>query len=211
MHKTVKYLLNFSVVHYLLVTSAYAGNPASKEYVDAQINRVNTQLELQSIPSGGTTGQVLAKASNSNYNTQWVNASGGGGLYKIGQHLGADVIFFVYEDGAGVEHALVAAPADEPGSWDWASAVTQCATKNTGGYTWILPDKAQLTALFNNRFAIAPNDPNNNGGFALDVYWSSTPVVASPGSVWFQGFADASQNMDVVGASLIVRCIRVLP
>ena len=30
------------------------------------------------IPEGGTTGQVLAKASNDNYDTQWVDQSGGG-------------------------------------------------------------------------------------------------------------------------------------
>lgn len=31
------------------------------------------------IASGGTTGQVLAKASNTDYDTEWVNAGGGGG------------------------------------------------------------------------------------------------------------------------------------
>lgn len=31
------------------------------------------------IPEGGVTGQVLAKVDNSDYNTQWVNQTGGGG------------------------------------------------------------------------------------------------------------------------------------
>ena len=31
------------------------------------------------LPTGGTTGQVLAKKSNTNYDTEWVNQSGGGG------------------------------------------------------------------------------------------------------------------------------------
>lgn len=31
------------------------------------------------IPTGGTTGQVLAKASNTDYDTEWVNQSGGSG------------------------------------------------------------------------------------------------------------------------------------
>ena len=31
------------------------------------------------VPAGGTTGQVLAKSSNNDYETQWVNAGGGGG------------------------------------------------------------------------------------------------------------------------------------
>ena len=33
----------------------------------------------QGVPSGGTTGQVLKKASNSNYDTVWADESGGGG------------------------------------------------------------------------------------------------------------------------------------
>ena len=31
------------------------------------------------VPTGGTSGQVLAKKSNTNYDTEWVNQSGGGG------------------------------------------------------------------------------------------------------------------------------------
>lgn len=31
------------------------------------------------VPSGGTTGQVLKKASNANYDTEWADESGGGG------------------------------------------------------------------------------------------------------------------------------------
>ena len=31
------------------------------------------------VPAGGTTGQVLAKASDTNYDTEWVDAGGGGG------------------------------------------------------------------------------------------------------------------------------------
>lgn len=34
----------------------------------------------QGVPVGGTTNQVLAKASNTNYDTAWVTPSGGGGL-----------------------------------------------------------------------------------------------------------------------------------
>jgi hypothetical protein len=39
----------------------------------------------QGVPTGGTTGQVLAKVSATNYNTTWVNQSGGGtgGTYAV--------------------------------------------------------------------------------------------------------------------------------
>ena len=33
----------------------------------------------QGVPTGGTTGQVLKKASNTNYDTEWADESGGGG------------------------------------------------------------------------------------------------------------------------------------
>lgn len=33
----------------------------------------------EGVPTGGTTGQVLAKASNTNYDTEWVDQSGGSG------------------------------------------------------------------------------------------------------------------------------------
>lgn len=36
--------------------------------------------QLQGMPSGGSSGQVLAKASGTDYDTEWVNQSSGGGL-----------------------------------------------------------------------------------------------------------------------------------
>lgn len=37
----------------------------------------------EGVPTGGTTGQVLAKASGTDYDTEWVNASGGSGGHTI--------------------------------------------------------------------------------------------------------------------------------
>lgn len=36
-------------------------------------------LRGEGVPAGGTTGQVLAKSSNTDYDTEWVDQSGGGG------------------------------------------------------------------------------------------------------------------------------------
>lgn len=50
--------------------------PASRKelnngkYIDDQMGN--------GVPEGGTTGQVLAKASNNDYDTQWVTGGGGG-------------------------------------------------------------------------------------------------------------------------------------
>ena len=37
-------------------------------------------LEALAPPAGGTTGQVLAKASNADHATEWVDQSGGSGI-----------------------------------------------------------------------------------------------------------------------------------
>ena len=43
------------------------------------VSDLNTTAKSRLMPTGGTTGQVLAKASGSNYDVEWVNQSGGGG------------------------------------------------------------------------------------------------------------------------------------
>lgn len=45
------------------------------------------------VPSGGATNQVLAKKSNSNYDTQWVNpAAGGGAVDSVNGYIGVVVL-----------------------------------------------------------------------------------------------------------------------
>ena len=41
------------------------------------------------VPTGGTTGQVLAKASSTDYDTEWVNAGGGGEVSSVNGQTGA--------------------------------------------------------------------------------------------------------------------------
>ena len=43
------------------------------------VSDLNTTAKSRLMPTGGTTGQVLAKASGTNYDVEWVNQSGGGG------------------------------------------------------------------------------------------------------------------------------------
>lgn len=49
----------------------------SQEYVDSQIEAVSA--DIHSIPAGGTAGQVLAKKNETDYDTEWVDQTGGGG------------------------------------------------------------------------------------------------------------------------------------
>lgn len=50
---------------------------AMTEYVDNQLEAVTG--DIHSIPAGGTTGQVLGKKSETDYDTEWVDQTGGGG------------------------------------------------------------------------------------------------------------------------------------
>lgn len=43
--------------------------------LQAQITTISGKI----LPSGGTTGQILAKTSNTNYDTEWINPPAGGG------------------------------------------------------------------------------------------------------------------------------------
>lgn len=51
----------------------------NKPVSTAQTTAINNAIStVHSVPAGGTTGQVLAKVSSTNYDLQWVNSSGGG-------------------------------------------------------------------------------------------------------------------------------------
>ena len=124
----------------------------------------------------------------------------------IGRAAEGGDVFFAYLSG-DVVHGLVAATADEPGGavYSQAAAITRCAAKSENGYTdWFLPNKAQITALFNNRFAINPND--FNGGFVNINYWSSTEVDADV--AWLQSFSSGSQTNGIKSTLRGVRCVR---
>lgn len=51
----------------------------------------------EGVPTGGATSQVLAKASGTDFDTEWVDQTGGGG----GTDLPADAAGWLHDDGAG--------------------------------------------------------------------------------------------------------------
>lgn len=127
----------------------------------------------------------------------------------IGRHTQGGVVFFTYLSSGGVLKSLVAATEDEPGGniYDYSAAKTQCTNKNSNGYSdWFLPNKAQISALFNNRFAINPDD--YNGGFGIVPYWSSSENGAN--AAWVQFFDSGSQVTFGKVKTLGVRCVRAL-
>lgn len=75
---------NLSVVRNAttVTVESSTGDNAVIPAADATSAGVMTEAQfdqLQGIPSGGTTGQVLTKSSGTDYDTEWAAASGGGG------------------------------------------------------------------------------------------------------------------------------------
>jgi hypothetical protein len=62
--------------------------------VPAPITRADLAADpaftARNVPSGGTTSQVLAKNSNTNYDTEWVDPGGVGGAVDVGDVTGLD-------------------------------------------------------------------------------------------------------------------------
>lgn len=69
------------------IISAYAGNPASTEYVDSRISTLYTLITVQGLPSGGNNGEILTKRSATSYDTYWapppMPATMDGGTYHL--------------------------------------------------------------------------------------------------------------------------------
>ncbi|WP_133126875.1 DUF1566 domain-containing protein [Legionella nagasakiensis] len=253
-----------------LTGAGYTANPATKEYVDAQVTILQSQIAAipsgkqgpagaegpqgdpgPGVAAGGTTGQILAKASDNDFDTQWVD---GPAAYTVGQQAMGGIVFYV--DATGL-HGLIAANADNNGGvgirWSvngetfatgdgifsgqgnaqlaialqaaaiaagggdidntavrvcknyaiQANGVTACDVPGAAGATcyadWYLPSKFELHQLYEQRNAV--------GGFANDIYWSSTEFNAT--HAFSQDFfGRGGQGFDDKGLELRVRCVR---
>lgn len=76
--------------------------PAERRLVtEAALDDILDSLPPAGIPSGGNTGQVLAKKTADDYDTQWVTpASGGGGGSVTLSNLPAGIGVFVVWNGS---------------------------------------------------------------------------------------------------------------
>lgn len=65
------------------ITSTDISNWNGKSDFSGDYDDLTNKPAIHNIPSGGTTGQVLAKSSSTDYDVEWVNQSGGGGSKAI--------------------------------------------------------------------------------------------------------------------------------
>ncbi len=79
------------------------------------------------VPTGGTTGQVLAKTSNTNYDTQWIaspSGGGGGGPITVADLPSGSVLFARYNTGTSTWPSRPTARTDIMVHWIGANEST---------------------------------------------------------------------------------------
>jgi len=121
--------------------------------------------------------------------------------HYIGEKYGGGIVFYV-----NGEKGLIAAPADL-GDFDWETALYKCKELNLDGYQdWYLPNQDELDKLYQNIGPVAPAPNTNVGGFARNVYWSSSDF----GNIgaWFQYFGGGSQVFGSKAKAARVRAVR---
>ena len=104
----------------------------------------------QGVPAGGTTGQVLAKASGTNYDTEWVTGGGGGGSGDVvGPASSVDGRAALFD---GITGKLIkqatAAPVLEGDArlTDARTPTSHAATHQDGGSDELALDASQVTS-----------------------------------------------------------------
>ena len=58
---------------------SWAKQSSKPTYTASEVGALPSSTEIHNVPSGGTTGQVLTKRSNTNYDLQWSTPSSGSG------------------------------------------------------------------------------------------------------------------------------------
>ena len=155
---------------------------------------------------------------------------------SIGGSYGGGIVAYILVLGdpgydPNVPHGLIAAPSDQSSGASWGcngtlisgadgtaigtgnqntiDIMNGCATAGIparicgdlvlNGYSdWYLPSKNELNKLYLNRTAI--------GGFANNLYWSSTEAASN--SAWLQGFGNGNQGNVNKNYTAYVRAVR---
>lgn len=162
----------------------------------------------EGVPAGGATGQVLAKASGTDFDTEWVNQSGGGGLDDAGvaalvEDTGSATraaLDGIYSGGGGGGPAQIQTTllddADGNGTVELAEAFTILAvTYSGGGRLRLYRTEAGRATDAARAFTTTP--PNNVGLLYDYLATGSETDIESPvDGAWAAGESEIYYRVD---------------
>ena len=97
--------------------------------------------------------------------------------------------------------------AVDPGTYNWAAAVTYCAELSLAGSGWRLPTKLELESIVDdtrNNPALDPIAfPTNS-----DSIWTSTPDAGDSSRTWYVLFNTGNSSTNGRTSAIRVRCVR---
>lgn len=138
---------------------------------------VNAVPSGQGVPSGGSTGQVLAKASGTDHDLVWTNAGGGGAVSSVNGQTGAVVL-----------------DADDVGALPDTTTYVASFNGNTGAVTYTAPVSSvngqtgavslSIPSTASDVGAIAAPSSPATGAFLV---WSGSAWVAQTLAQWSGG------------------------
>lgn len=104
------------------------------------VSDLNSTAQSRLMPTGGTTGQVLAKKSNSNYDLEWVNQSGGGGAVDSVNGQTGTVVLDAEDVGALPDTTVIPTKtSDLTNDSGFLSSAVTSFNGNTGAVTYSAP------------------------------------------------------------------------
>ncbi|MFJ9387687.1 hypothetical protein ACIRON_02630 [Nocardioides sp. NPDC101246] len=146
------------------------------------VQQSNGALIVEGIPSGGTTGQVLTKASGTNYDTEWADPTGGGGGGAVTSVAGKTGVVTLVKGDVGLGNVDNTSDANKPVSTATSTALGLKADKASPTFTGT-PAAPTATAgtnttqLATTAFVTAAVAAGGGGGGAVDSVNGQTGVV----------------------------------
>lgn len=212
------------------ILSAYGATPASKEYVDAQIQKLQAQMSMfigryyqggivfwldptQSYQHG-LIAAIVDQTGNpgSSGGLAWSEATTTTSALGDDPYQGENSATACASSACNTYKILHTSGTTYP-------AAQACASYTGGGYTdWYLPSLTELNLMWENKGSINQASLAQSGGAAmatanqanqnLFAYWSSTEVDGNASAAWVVSFLNGYQNSSNKSTTLLVRCIR---
>ena len=85
---------------------SWAKQSSKPTYTASEVGALPSSTEIHNVPSGGTTGQVLTKNSNNNYDLKWSTPSSGSGSGSSEQYVDYDAVVSIYQPNASADPTI---------------------------------------------------------------------------------------------------------